>query len=279
MTLAQALSEASRMLSNHGMDSPSLISELLLRHVLKINQVLLYLDLNKILTQEQETSFFKLIERSLKGEPAAYIIGLREFYGLDFYVDPRVLIPRPETELLVDVALDIAKKHDISVIADIGTGCGAIAICLALKLPEDKIYAIDISASALEVASININKYGLERRICLLHGDLLEPLPDPVDLIIANLPYVKTEEIVPGSPISFEPRLALDGGRDGLDIIRKLLNQVSRKLRPGGHLLIEIGVGQAEAITNLIHSLYPSARVEIKKDLSRIERVVLFNMP
>lgn len=279
MTLAQALSKASRSLSIGGIENSSLVSELLLRHTLDISRVQLYLNLNQILAPEQEETFFKLVKRSLNGEPIAYITAHREFYGLDFYVDPRVLIPRPETELLVDTALEIAKAHSIHTIADIGTGCGAIAIALALKLPESRFYAIDISKSALAVANINCLKYRLENRIRLLQGDLLEPLPERVDFVIANLPYVRTEDIETGSPISFEPQLALNGGRDGLDVIRKMLNQVSKKLSIRGHLLLEIGQGQCQSVTTLIKSLYPSATVDVKSDLSGIERVVVLALP
>lgn len=279
MTLAQALSVASRMLSSGGIENAPLVCELLLRHVLKISKVQLYLDLDQILTLEQEEAFRQLVQRSLNGEPVAYITAHREFYGLDFYVDPRVLVPRPESELLVDMALDTAKRHDISSIADIGTGCGAIAISLALNLPKANIYATDISTSALDVAIINRQKYRLEKRIRFLQGDLLEPLPESVDLIIANLPYVRNSEIVPGSAISFEPHLALNGGSDGLKIISKLCHQAGNKLHPAGHLLMEIGQGQSEAVNELMRSLFPSAMVEVKTDLNGIERVVSLALP
>lgn len=152
MTLKQALTQARRILAVNNIEDTPLECELLLRHSLKISQVQLYLDLNCELSLKQEETFWHLIRRRLDGEPTAYITRHREFYGLDFYVNHHVLIPRPESELLVEKALNLAQNHPLSIIAEIGTGCGAIAISLALKLPEAKIYATDISAPALKVA-------------------------------------------------------------------------------------------------------------------------------
>jgi release factor glutamine methyltransferase len=249
-------------------------SELLLRHVLEIDRVQLYQDLNRELSPQQEATFWHLIERRLSGEPTAYIIGHREFYGLDFYVDANVLIPRPETELLVEKALKLAENHPTISIAEVGTGCGAIAISLALNLPQAKIYAIDISPAALKVALANCQKHGVVDRICLLRGDMLNPLPEPVDLIIANLPYVKKTELRQVSPAGFEPLLALNGGPDGLEKIRQLCPHLSNKLRPKGCLLLEIGQGQGKTVTTLLKSLFPLAKIEITTDLSGIDRVV-----
>lgn len=274
MTLEQALSQARELLTANEIEDASLESEILLRHALKISRVQLYSDLNLELSSEQRKAFWQLIQRRVRGEPTVYITGHREFYGLDFSVDPRVLIPRPESELLVTKALQLAQSHPISTVADIGTGCGAIAISLALNLPEVKVYATDISASALEVARDNGEKHGVRDRICLLPGDMLDPLPEPVDLIVANLPYVKESELAGKSSISFEPKVALSGGADGLDQIRRLCPQLGGKLRPQGGLLLEIGQGQGEAVTSLLRSLFPSARLEIIPDLGGIERVV-----
>jgi len=271
MTLKQALSHARGILAENNVEDAPLEGELLLGHALKISRTRLYLDLDHELSPRQEQTFWRLVERRLNGEPTAYITTHREFYGLDFYADSRVLIPRPESELLVEVALGLARNHPLSTIADIGTGCGAIAISLALELPETKIYATDISAPALEVASLNCQKHGVIDRICLLHDDMLDPLPQPVDLIIANLPYVKESEI---AGVKFEPRLALDGGSDGTERIRQLCRQVSGKLRPGGSLLLEIGQGQREAVTALLNTLFPNGEIEAVPDLSGIDRVI-----
>ncbi|MDI6814765.1 MAG: peptide chain release factor N(5)-glutamine methyltransferase [Dehalococcoidales bacterium] len=272
MTLKQALSRARRILAAHNAEDAPLECELLLRHTLKISQVQLYLELNHELSPKQEETFWGLIKRRLNGEPTAYITGHREFYGLDFYVNHRVLIPRPETELLVEMALNLAQNHPVSTIAEIGTGCGAIAIILALKLPEAKIYATDISAPALKVALFNCQKHGVANRVCLLQGNMLDPLPEPVDLIIANLPYVRELELT--NSVNFEPLLALNGGSDGLEKIRQLCRQVKNKLRPEGYLLLEIGQGQGKAVTTFLRSLFPSAKIEITPDLGGIDRVV-----
>ena len=271
MTLKQALSHAREFLTASNVDYASLESELLLRHTLGISQVQLYQDLDRELNPEQERAFWELVERRAKGEPSAYIMGHREFFGLDFHVNPDVLIPRPESELLVEKALSLAQSRAITTIAEIGTGCGAIAITVALNLPQATIHATEISAPALKVARINCQKHGVTNRVHLLQGDLLDPMPEPVDLIIANLPYVKGGEL---PQPNFEPRLALDGGPDGLEKLNKLCHQVNDKLRPDGCLLLEIGQGQGRAVTTLLHSLFPSAKIEITSDLSGIERVV-----
>ncbi len=274
MTFKTALSRARDTLNQNNVDDAPLEGELLLRHALNISRTRLYLDLERKLSPRQEQAFWRLVERRLNGEPTAYITGNREFYGLDFHVDHRVLIPRPESELLVETTLRLAQNNQIFTIADIGTGCGAIAISLALELPQARIYATDISAAALEVASLNCRKYGVMDRVHLLQGDMLTPLPHPVDLIIANLPYVKETEL---APMEFEPRLALDGGPDGTERIGQLCRQMDSKLRPDGYLLLEIGQGQREAITALLNSILPGGETEVMPDLSGIERVLSFH--
>jgi len=271
VTLKQTLSHAKGTLAASNIEDTSLECELLLKQALKISQVQLYLALDRELSPEQEKTFWHLIKRRQNGEPAAYITGHREFYGLDFHVNPSVLIPRPESELLVEKALNLAQNHTMSTIAEIGTGCGAIAISLALNLPQAKIYATDISASALNVALLNCQKHGVVNRVCLLQGDMLDPLPEPVDLIVANLPYVKDSELPPSN---FEPVLALNGGSDGLEKIRQLCRQASYRLRPEGCLLLEIGQGQRKAITTFLGSLFPHAKIEVMPDLNGIDRMV-----
>jgi len=274
VTLKQALGRAREILVANNIEDAPLESELLLRHALKISRVQLYLDLDHELNPEQEETFWHLIERRLSHEPTAYIIGHHEFYGLDFYVDPSVLIPRPESELVVEKAVKLAQNHTVSTIAEVGTGCGAIAISLALNLPQAKIYATDISAPALKVALFNCQKHGVVDRICLLAGDMLNPLPEPVDLIVANLPYVKQSELSPICSANPEPLLALNGGTDGLEKIRQLCCQVSDKLLPAGCLLLEIGQGQERAVTTFLRKLFPSAEIEVAPDLSGIDRVI-----
>ena len=279
MILKQAISHARGILNDKNVEDAILEGELLLRHALKISRVQLYLNLDYELNSEEEETFWHLLERRLSGEPIAYITGHREFYGFDFHVDPSVLIPRPESELLVEKALELVRNRMMPVIADVGTGSSAIAVSLALNLPQARIYATDISASALKVALFNCRKHKVVDRICLLEGDMLEPLPEPVDLVVANLPYVKESELPPIYSANFEPLLALNGGSDGLEKIRRLCCQVSNKLNPGGYLLLEIGQGQRRAVTTFLHSLFPSAEIEVTPDLGGIDRVVSLTLP
>ena len=276
MTLKKALSHTREILTANGIEDAPLEGEILLRHALKISQVQLYQDLNRELNPKQEKTFWGLIKRRLSGEPTAYITGHREFYDLDFYVNRHVLIPRPESELLVEKTLTLAQTRTTSTIAEIGTGCGAIAISLALNLPETRIYATDISASVLKVALFNCQKHGVLNRIYLLQGDMLDPLPEPVDLIIANLPYVREQELP--RLTDFEPRLALNGGSDGLEKICQLSRQVKDKLCSQGYLLLEIGQGQGRAVTTLLRSHFPSAKIEVTPDLSGINRVISLHL-
>ena len=281
MTLKQALSRAREILVSSNIEDAPLECELLLRHVLNISRVQLYLDLNQKLNPKQEATFWQLIKRRLSHEPTAYITGHCEFYGLDFYIDPRALIPRPESELLVEAALKFASQHPAGkdyphLIAEVGTGSGVIAIALARHLPQAKIYASDLSAAALEVAALNCQRHGVGNQVQLLLGNMLEVLPEPVDLIVANLPYIRDSEIEKLSPEiqKYEPRLALAGGEDGLDKVRQLCRQAGERLRPEGCLLLEIGQEQGEAVTAFLHSFFPSANVDVMPDLSGIDRVV-----
>jgi len=274
VTIKQALSRAREILAVNNIEGVPLESELLLRHTLKISRIKLYLDLDQELSPQQDKNFWNLIKRRLNGEPIAYITRHREFYGLNFYVDHNVLIPRPESELLVEKTLELAQNYTVSTIAEVGTGCGAIAISLALSLPQAKIYATDISAAALKIALFNCQKHGVVDKIYLLSGDMLDPIPEPVDLIVANLPYVREAELSQINTLDFEPSLALNGGPDGLEKIRQLCSQISDKLRPGGCLLLEIGQGQKRAVTTLLCRLFPLAEIEGSLDLSGINRIV-----
>ncbi|MFC1875244.1 peptide chain release factor N(5)-glutamine methyltransferase [Chloroflexota bacterium] len=271
MTFKETMSCARKLLDASHIDDASLEGELLFRQAIGLSRTQLYSDLEHEIDPEQEAAFWQMVEHRLNGEPSAYIIGRREFYGLDFIVDPGVLIPRPESELLVEKTLSLAGNRKAPVIADIGTGCGAIAVSLAVNLPQARIYATDISATALGVAAINCRKHQVADRIRLLCGDMLEPLPEPVDFIVANLPYVKLSDIDDHCP---EPLLALAGGADGLEKIKHLIHQVDGKLNPSGCLLLEMGLGQRAAITSLLHYLFPTAGLEVIPDLGGIDRVV-----
>ncbi len=278
MTIKQVLSRAREILVANNIEDSTLESELLLRHALNISQVELYLEIERELSLEQDKKFWHLIKRRLNHEPTAYITGHREFYGLDFYVDPDVLIPRPESELLVEKTLELAQNHAVCTIAEVGTGCGAIAISLALNLPQAKIYATDISAAALKVALFNCQKHGVVNRVRLLEGDMLDPLPEPVDLVVANLPYVRESELTQINTPNFEPSLALNGGSDGLERIRQLCYQISDNPRSLSCLLLEIGKDQGRTVTTFLHSLFPLATIELIPDLSGIDRVVSLSL-
>jgi release factor glutamine methyltransferase len=273
VTVIQALASARATLTAGGIEGAPLESEILLRHVLKIDRVQLYLSPDRELDREQEDTLRELIARLIKGEPSAYITANREFYGLDFYVDSRVLIPRPETENLVSATLEYAHGKRLAKLADIGTGCGNIAICLAANLPHTLIYATDISAGALEVARINCDRHGVPN-VTLLHGDLLQPLIEPVDVIVSNMPYIKRSELPSVNTSGYEPALALDGGENGLELITELCQQAGDRLRPDGCLLLEIGLGQKEAGASLLQTLFPSAKIEVIRDMGGIERVI-----
>ena len=279
MNVKEVLDDARKVLTDSNIEDAPLEAEVLLRDTLKKDRVGLYLALDDELSTEQQNAFRDRLARRLDDEPTAYIIGHREFYGRDFLVDASVLVPRPETELLVEKALEIVRKHRLSVIAEIGTGCGAVAISLALELPHVRVYATDISASALEVARANSRKHGVSDRVRLLSGDLLGALPEPVEMVVANLPYVRESDLPRSGPVSREPRLALDGGTDGLDKIRRLCSQAKAVPGSGGYLLLEVGEGQARAVSAFLHGLFPPAFIEVTPDLSGIDRVVSMMLP
>jgi release factor glutamine methyltransferase len=274
VNVRQALGHTRDALRDKEIEDASLEGEILLRYALGISRARLFSQLEGQLDSEQEKALKRGLKRRLSGEPTAYITGHREFYGLDFIVDRRVLIPRPESELLVEKAIELAGKRKIKTIADIGTGSGAIAVSLAVNLPGVTLYAIDISAPALEVAAKNCQKHQVTDKVIILKGDMLGPLPEPVDIIIANLPYVKTSDLTAQPTLNFEPPLALNGGEDGTDIIRVFLNQAGEKLNLKGCLLMEIGLGQAEPVTTLLKKTFPRALIEIFRDLAGIERAV-----
>jgi release factor glutamine methyltransferase len=271
MTLKEFLNNTREILSAKSIDDASLEGELLVRRALNLSRVQLYQSLELQFPDNKQEYLQMILERRLLGEPSAYITGEKEFYSIDLYVNKHVLIPRPETEHLVEKAISIATDIRFPVIADIGTGSGAIAVSLALNLATARIYASDISVEALKVAGINCRRYGVAEKVKLLYSDLLEALPEKADIIAANLPYVRTADI----PFNnFEPLLALDGGIDGLDLINRLCLQVEEKLKPGGYLLFEIGTGQKQAVAGMINNMFPSADLEIIKDLAGIDRVI-----
>ncbi len=274
MNLKQAINHAHVALRDKNIEDAALEGEILIRYVLGIDRARLYSHLDEEIGNHHEEALKRALERCRKGEPVAYITGHREFYGLDFILNSNVLIPRPESELLVARAIEIAKKRKMTQIADIGTGSGAIAVSVAVSLPGVTVYATDISARALEVAAKNCRRHGVSDRVILLQGDMLEPLTCQTDLIIANLPYVRASDLPADGTLRFEPPLALDGGKDGLDKIGVFCRQAGARLHQKGCLLLEIGQGQAAQVIGLLRKEFPSAVIEIESDLAGIERVV-----
>jgi release factor glutamine methyltransferase len=277
VTIQLALRLARKALLKQNIEEAPIESEVLLRHTLGISRADLYRDFDRNLSPAEEARFRGFIDRRLTGEPMAYITGHREFYGLDFFVDRRVLIPRPETETLVDEALKLAASGS-RIFADIGTGSGAVAVSIAVTASLARIFAVDISGSALEVAAINCRRHGVESRVTLLRGNLLEPLPGPVDVILANLPYVPQADLPAVNTAGYEPRSALDGGPDGLDFIRDIIALASIHLVPHGKLLLEHGLGQETEITAIFHSHCPGGKVAQVPDLAGIKRVAILTV-
>jgi len=224
------------------------------------------------LALDQLSNYQSLISRRVSGYPLPYLTGRVEFYGLEFEVTPEVLIPRPETETLVDLAI---ARQPMSIV-DVGTGSGCIAVSLAVHLPEAVVYAIEISPAALAVARRNVERHGVAERVRLMAGDVLSPRPGPVDLIVSNPPYIPTGECgsLPASIRDYEPRLALNGGPDGLAVVQQLLMQAPAVLRPGRGMLIEIGADQGEAATYLARTFFPHATVRLHPDLAGRDRVL-----
>jgi release factor glutamine methyltransferase len=290
-----ALVAATQRLGSAGLDSPRLDAEVLLAQVLGCGRAQLYAYPERALSDGERIRFEQLVNRRFRHEPVAYLVGRKAFYGLDLAVNHSVLIPRPETELLVDMALDLLVQADRLralaaggngdgamtslapvVVADVGTGSGAIALAIAANTEAVVVYGTDVSAAALAMARSNAEHHSLADRITFLKGNLLEPLNQPVDLIVANLPYVATYEWDDLEPdiTQFEPSLALSGGLDGLDVIRELLRQAPGRLRPQGALLLEIGANQGAKVARLAREAFPEAMVEVLSDYAYRDRVV-----
>jgi release factor glutamine methyltransferase len=259
-----------------GLPSPNTSVRLLLEHVLQLNHASLVAHGDRPLSSGEEAAFRRLLERAREHEPIPYLTGKVEFYGLELHVNPVVLIPRPETELLVEVALAWARPRGTLSLVDVGTGSGCIAIALAVHLSQANIQAVDVSAAALAVARLNAMRH-CPGRVRLVQGELLAAVTEPVDLIVANLPYVAADEwrVVDQSVSRYEPRLALDGGSDGLALIRPLLAAAPDRLRPGGMVLLEIGWQQGEAVSRLARKAFPAAEIVVRTDFADHDRLVI----
>jgi release factor glutamine methyltransferase len=312
-TLRAAVVAARDRLRAAGIEDAQIEAEVLLRYALEVaapaedgtrsvSRAGLYTRFEDEMTPPVEAAYMSLQARRLAHEPSAYITGHREFWGLEFKVTPAVLIPRPETEGLVELVLrelgdggssgarglveptaparpTRASGRAVRVagrlrIADVGAGSGGIAVALAQELPEAEVYAMDASREALAVAAENASRHGFERRIALRCGDLLTPLHDYVDCVVANLPYVTSGEWAGLQPEvrEHEPRQALDGGEDGLDLIRALLRQAPRYLLPGGFVALEIGEEQAGALGRFVQETLPGSTWRVEKDFADKDR-------
>jgi release factor glutamine methyltransferase len=249
--------------------------QVLLMHVLGVDRATLIAHPEYPLDEQQTENYRTLIERLAAGVPLPYLTGKQAFYGREFTVTPAVLIPRPETEHLIDTALDWARGRRNLRVVDVGTGSGIIAVILAAHLPDAAVWAIDLSAEALAIARQNAARYDLENRITFVQGDLLEPiLGMPVDLIAANLPYIASPEVETLPVARYEPLLALDGGADGLALIRRLVKQAATVLVPGGLLVLETAAGQGPQVCALAADIMPETQVRLMHDYAGLDRVV-----
>jgi release factor glutamine methyltransferase len=276
-TVASSLAEAARRLDQVGIEEARLEARVLLEHLLGRSRAWVYRNPDVPLPPPQIEAFRQLVDARLRGEPLAYLVGRREFYGRDFVVDRRVLIPRPETEALLEVALAFARRLPTPVphVVDVGTGSGILAVSLALELPSAAVVAVDRSRDALIVARENAKRHGVADRIAFVEGDLLDGLAGPFDVIAANLPYVPTGEIdAAPAELRREPRLALDGGPRGLDLYPRFLRGAADILGPRGALFAEVGSNQGPAVVSLARSAFPNRPVQVYPDLEGRDRVV-----
>jgi release factor glutamine methyltransferase len=268
-------------------DSPNLEAEILLAYVLNRPRSYLFAHSEASLAPEDVLRYLSLVQRRCEGEPLPYITGQIAFFGLTMTVTPDVLIPRPETERLIEEALAWLQNHLVRTAVDVGTGSGCIAVALAVHAPQLQLYATDISPAALRVAHRNAVRHDVASRIDFLEGNLLTPLSAlasirdltntsvPVDMVLSNPPYIAEGEWdhLPPS-VQREPRAALMAGLQGLDIIHRLLQQVRTYLRPQGLLLMEIGEQQGEAVHAMVQRLLPNSKQEILPDLAGKDRVL-----
>ncbi|KJS68497.1 MAG: SAM-dependent methyltransferase [Peptococcaceae bacterium BICA1-7] len=285
MKISQWLHSTGKYLAERRPGAGRLDAEAILKHVTGRDRVSLYREADTEINTELEAHLLPLVERRAGGEPLAYIIGSKEFMGLEFAVSPAVLIPRPETEMMVEKAVELLKGVSIpvragQVIADVGTGSGAVAVSIAVLFQGVRVYAVDISGKALEVSRQNAATHGVGDRVQFLEGNLLDPLAEIIgvegrlDLVTANLPYIPSADIpfLMADVREHEPRLALDGGEDGLEQYRRLVPRAGELLSDGGYLLMEIAPGQGKAMRAILGQTWA---VEVLEDLAGRERLVI----
>ena len=277
--LRTVIQDTHQKLESAGIPDARLEAEVMVMNVLRMPRQAIFAEQEREVSEQQQVALDELLERRYTREPLAYILGQREFYGINVDLTPAVLIPRPESEGLVEHALFMAmmgmESTDLT-IADVGTGSGAIAINLAIHLPMGRIFAVDISDSVLDVAAYNIRVHGVGDRVSLAIGDLLDAVPEPLDLIVANLPYIPTDRISTLQPeVQKEPVLALDGGADGLDLIRRLLAQAENKLKSHGIILLEMDPDQVPVVAELALQHFPKGSTDVEQDLAGMDRILV----
>ena len=272
------MADAMLRLREAGVETPQLDAQLLMARALNCTRLDLIAHPERSLTNSELNDFHAMLGKRSSRYPLAYILGCKEFYGLELQISPGVLVPRPETELLVGECINRLRRKD-AIIADIGAGSGAIAVALGANLISVKIYSTEISPVALEVARANVEKHQLAERVSIIRGDLLVPLIGldvKFDAIVSNPPYISTSEIETLEPEVrlYEPKEALDGGADGLDLYRRLFPEALLLLREDGFVGVEIGAGQANSVRN-IAELAGFRQIEVIRDLAGIERIVI----
>ncbi len=275
LSLLEVLRGAETYLAARNIENPRLNAEHLLAHQLGLKRMELYLQFDRPLGESDRAPLRELVKRRTAREPLQHILGTVEFYGRTFLCDQRALVPRPETEQLVEIALEIAKakaQETPLAILDVGTGSGVIALTLALELPNASIQATDISCDALELAKENAARHECEELLSFFTADLFPPEGGSFDLVVANLPYIPSREISELSQeVQHDPPSALDGGKEGLDIIRRLVEVVPNHLAPHGVLLLEIGLGQSEAIKEALEAR-KFRDISLRKDYQGVPR-------
>ena len=276
--LRTVIQDTHQKLEAAGIPDARLEAEVFVMNVMRMARQSIFAEQETDVSAQQQIALDAFLERRLLREPLAYILGQREFYGINIILTPAVMIPRPETEGLVEHALFIAmmgmESRDL-LIADVGTGSGAIAINLAMHLPAAKIFAVDVADAVLDVAAYNVRVHGVAERVSLGIGDLLDPVPEPVDLIVANLPYIPTGRIPTLQPeVQQEPALALDGGPDGLGLIRRLLTQAEAKLKDDGIILLEMDPEQIPAVQKLALNHFQEGSTSVEQDLAGMDRIL-----
>lgn len=279
-TLSDWLGKAQEKLHATSPEEPSSTLRVLIAHVLCEPSYFPLVHPDYLLKPEQEIRLNQLLDRLISGTPLPYLTGKQPFFGLDFSVNPQVLIPRPETEMLVAAALDFIRKRGAQVIAaDVGTGSGCIAISLAKNQPGLKVLAGDISLDAVLAAKQNASTHLIGQAITLWVGDLLSAIHQQFDCICANLPYIPNSRLPVLEVSKHEPISALDGGEDGFSLIERLLEQSASRLKPGGGLFLEIDDTHAGRISQSAEVLFPLSSITIEKDYAGLNRLAIVRMP